>query len=110
MFSFTIAHRGPPAFQGAEPYAFASVTLDEGVNVIANMVKCTADELTVGMRVKPHWHPLPSGEHLLMWQPDKDAKERNAGSARSASRRQVPASAARWRLSASRRDPAALVR
>jgi len=24
--------------------------------------------------VKAYWHPLYSGEHLLMWQPDKDAK------------------------------------
>jgi hypothetical protein len=23
--------------------------------------------------VKPYWHPLANGEHLLMWQPDKDA-------------------------------------
>jgi hypothetical protein len=26
------------------------------------------------MKVKPYWHPLDNGEHLLMWQPDKDAK------------------------------------
>jgi hypothetical protein len=26
------------------------------------------------MRVKPYWHPMANGEHLLMWQPDKDAK------------------------------------
>jgi len=73
VFSFTIAHRGPPAFQGAEPYAIASVTLDVGVNVIADVVNCTAEELKVGMKVKPYWHPLANGEHLLMWQPDKDA-------------------------------------
>ena len=71
VFSFTIAHRGPPPFQGAEPYAIASVTLDEGVNVIADMVHCTAEDLKVGMRVKAYWHPLGNGEHLLMWQPDK---------------------------------------
>jgi hypothetical protein len=23
--------------------------------------------------VKPHWHPLDDGTHLLMFQPDKDA-------------------------------------
>ncbi len=74
VFSYTIAHRGTPAFQGAEPYAIASVTLDDGVNVIADMVNCTAEELKVGMKVKPYWHPLDNGEHLLMWQPDKDAK------------------------------------
>jgi hypothetical protein len=27
--------------------------------------------MKVGMRVKPYWHPLGNGEHLLMWQPDK---------------------------------------
>ncbi len=72
VFSFTIAHRGPPAFHGAEPYAIASVTLDVGVNVIAGMVKCTAEQLKIGMKVKPYWHPLDNGEHLLMWQPDID--------------------------------------
>jgi hypothetical protein len=25
------------------------------------------------MKVKPYWHPLENGEHLLMWQPDMDA-------------------------------------
>ena len=67
------AQRGTAAFQGAEPYAIASVTLDVGVNLIAGVVNCTADELKVGMKVKPYWHPLANGEHLLMWQPDKDA-------------------------------------
>ena len=74
VFSYTVTERGTPAFRGTEPYAIASVTLDEGVNVIADMVHCTAEELKVGMRVKPYWHPLDNGEHLLMWQPDRDAK------------------------------------
>jgi hypothetical protein len=26
------------------------------------------------MRVKAYWHAMANGEHLLMWQPDKDAK------------------------------------
>jgi uncharacterized OB-fold protein len=73
VFSFTIAHRGPPAFQGAEPYAIANVTLDVGVNLIAGVVHCNAEQLKVGMKVKPYWHPLENGEHLLMWQPDLDA-------------------------------------
>ncbi len=50
------------------------MTLDVGVNFIANIVNCTAEELKVGMKVKPYWHPLDNGEHLLMFQPDKDAK------------------------------------
>jgi len=49
------------------------IQLDEGVNVIADVVNCKAEDLKVGMPVKPYWHPLANGEHLLMWQPDKDA-------------------------------------
>src|SRR2546423_11654689 len=54
VYSYTIAHRGPPAFQGAEPYAVASVTPDEGVNLIANVVNCKAEGLKVGMKGKAH--------------------------------------------------------
>jgi hypothetical protein len=70
VFSFTIAHRGPPAFQGAEPYAIASVTLDVGVNVIADLVHCGLDEVRIGMAVVPFWHKLPNGTHLLLFEPD----------------------------------------
>ena len=73
VYSFTIAHRGPPAFQGKEPYAVASVTLDVGVNLIAGVVNCTAEDLKVGMKVKPYWHPLEDGTHLMMFQPDSGA-------------------------------------
>ena len=64
VFSYTITHRGTPAFRGAEPYAVVSVTLDVGVNFIADIVNCTAEELKVGMKVKPYWHPLEDGTHL----------------------------------------------
>ena len=73
VYSYTITERGTPAFRGIEPYAVVSVTLDVGVNFIANIVHCTAEELKVGMKVKPYWHPIGDGTHLLMFQPDKDA-------------------------------------
>jgi len=71
VFSYTIIRRGTPLFRGAEPYAVVSVTLDVGVNFIADMVDCSAEELEVGMKVKPYWHPLEDGTHLLMFQPDR---------------------------------------
>ena len=74
VLSFTVAHRGTAAFRGAEPYAVANVTLDEGVGIIAHLIHCSVEDLRVGMRVTAYWHPLPNGEHLLMWQPSKDAK------------------------------------
>jgi len=70
VYSYTITERGTPAFRGAEPYAVVSVTLDVGVNFIANIVNCSADELKVGMKVKPYWHSLGDGTHLMMFQPD----------------------------------------
>ena len=74
VYSYTVTHRGPPAFRGQEPYALVCVTLDVGVNFVADIVNCTVEELKAGMKVKPYWHPLENGEHLLMFQPDKDAK------------------------------------
>ena len=74
VFSYTFTYRGMPAFRGAEPYAVVSVTLDVGVNFIADIVNCTRDELKVGMKVKPYWHPLDDGTHLMLFQPDRDAQ------------------------------------
>ena len=74
VYSYPVTERGTPAFRGMEPYAVVSVTLDVGVNFIADIVNCTVEELKVGMAVKPYWHPLDDGTHLLMFQPDKDAK------------------------------------
>jgi uncharacterized protein len=69
IFSYTIARRGPPAFRGREPYLIATVTLDVGVNVIANVVHCRLDQIVIGMKVKPYWLPLANGTHLLMFEP-----------------------------------------
>lgn len=71
VFSYTITRRGPAAFRGHEPYLVVCVTLDVGVNHIANMVNCSADEIRVGMKVLPYWMPLADGTHLLMFQPDR---------------------------------------
>jgi uncharacterized OB-fold protein len=70
VFSYTIAHRARPPFQGHEPFAIGLVTLDEGVNVMGNIVHCTREQLKIGMRVKPFWAPLANGTHLLMFEPD----------------------------------------
>jgi uncharacterized OB-fold protein len=70
LFSFTIAHRARPPFQGHEPFAIGLVTLDEGVNVMANIVHCTRDQLKIGLRVRPFWAPLANGTHLLMFEPE----------------------------------------
>ncbi|HEY8579150.1 MAG TPA: Zn-ribbon domain-containing OB-fold protein [Beijerinckiaceae bacterium] len=71
VFSFTVARRARPPFQGKEPFIIAVVTLDEGVNVMGDMVDCQLDEMKIGLRVKPYWAPMPDGTHLLLFQPDR---------------------------------------
>jgi uncharacterized OB-fold protein len=70
LFSYTIAHRARPPFQGHEPFVIGLVTLNEGVNVMANIVHCDDDQLRIGLRVKPFWMPLANGTHLLMFEPE----------------------------------------
>ncbi len=71
VFSYTVARRGTPAFRGHEPYLVVCVTLDVGVNHIANMVHCTLEDMRVGMKVAPYWMALEDGTHLLMFQPER---------------------------------------
>lgn len=74
IFSFTIARRARPPFEGHEPFVLAVVTLDEGVNVLANLVHCTLEEIRIGMRVVPFWAPLPDGTNLLMFEPERQRR------------------------------------
>src|SRR4030088_737352 len=53
LFSPTTAHRARPPCQGHEPFAIGLVTLDEGVNVMANIVHCSREQLKIGLRVQP---------------------------------------------------------
>ena len=71
VHSFTIARRARPPFQGKEPFFIAVVTLDEGVNVMGDMVDCALEDMKIGLRVKPYWAPLPDGTHMLMFTPDR---------------------------------------
>ena len=69
IFSFTIAERARPPFQGHEPFAMGIVTLKENVNMMANVINCSREELRVGLAVKVCWLPLPEGMHLPAFEP-----------------------------------------
>ncbi|WP_313805581.1 Zn-ribbon domain-containing OB-fold protein [Sphingobium sp.] len=70
VFSWTVATIARPPFAGHTPYLVVTVTLDEGVNVIANLINCPLDRVAVGLRVRPVWAPLPDGTNLLLFEPD----------------------------------------
>ena len=69
IFTFTIATRARPPFQGHEPFAIAVVTLTEGVNIMANVINCTSEELRIGLPVKLCWLPLKNGTNLYAFEP-----------------------------------------
>ena len=83
IFSWTIARIGRPPFAEHAPYVIATVQLDEGVNIIANIVDCPLERLAIGLRVRPYWTPLPDGTHLLLFTPDEavEALETSASQA-----------------------------
>lgn len=68
VYSFTIVRRSRAPFLGHEPFFLAVVTLPEGVQIMGNTVGISLEEMKIGLKVKPYWHPLPDGYHLLMWQ------------------------------------------
>lgn len=72
IFSFSLTYRGTAAFRGHEPYVVAIVTLDVGINVIANVIHCEREQLRIGLPVRACWLPLEDGTNLLMFEPDRD--------------------------------------
>jgi len=70
VFTYTIARRARPPFRDHEPFWLALVTLEEGVNVMANIAGCTQERMRIGLPVRPHWQPLSDGRHLLLFEPD----------------------------------------
>lgn len=70
IFSYTIIRRARPPFRDHEPFWIGLVTIDEGVNIMANITGCTQAQMKTGLRVKPHWVPLPDGRNLLSFESD----------------------------------------
>lgn len=57
VYSYTICHRPmTPAF--TTPYAPVIVDLDEGYQMLSDLVGCTADDVHVGMPVKVLFHRI----------------------------------------------------
>ncbi|OMC47560.1 hypothetical protein A5745_10435 [Mycobacterium sp. IS-2888] len=57
IYSWTVVHR-PVTAEFAPPYAPAIVTLDEGYQMLTNIVGVAPDDLAVGMRVRVQFHAV----------------------------------------------------
>jgi uncharacterized OB-fold protein len=68
VYSFTVVHRPPhPAF--VPPYVVALVRLDDGPQLLTNVVGAEPDEVRCGMAVVVAWEPLDDGRHLPVFTP-----------------------------------------
>jgi hypothetical protein len=66
--SYTVVWRPQqPAF--VVPYAPAIIDLDEGYQMLANLIGCTVDDLAVGARVAVEFHPVSDGFVLPYFRP-----------------------------------------
>jgi uncharacterized OB-fold protein len=53
VYSYAVCHRAfHPAFAGALPYVVATVELEEGVRMVADLAGVSADEVRIGMPVR----------------------------------------------------------
>jgi len=57
IYSWTVVCR-PVTAEFAPPYAPAIITLDEGYQMLTNVVGVTPDDLAVGMRVQVQFHAV----------------------------------------------------
>jgi uncharacterized protein len=57
VYSWTVVHR-PVTAEFEPPYAPAIVTLDEGYQMLTNVIGVAPDDLAVGMRVRVQFHAV----------------------------------------------------
>jgi uncharacterized OB-fold protein len=58
IYAFTVVRIPGPGLDGRLPLCVATVELDEGVRIIANVLGCLPEELEIGKRVKLAWDTL----------------------------------------------------
>ncbi|WP_296596179.1 Zn-ribbon domain-containing OB-fold protein [Phenylobacterium sp.] len=64
VYSFSIMRKSPTG-----PYALAYVTLNEGPNVLTNVVDVAPDDLKIGMKVKVKLQPTEGGPPVPVFTP-----------------------------------------
>lgn len=71
LYTWSVVRRPvTPAFE--VPYAVAVVTLDEGYQMMTNIVDAAVDQLRVGLRVRVVFHQVGDGLYLPYFAPDAD--------------------------------------
>ncbi len=58
IYACTVVRIQGPGLEGRVPLCVATVELDEGVRIIANVLECDGEEMAIGKRVKLAWDEL----------------------------------------------------
>lgn len=70
VFSFTIVHHAAHvAVKARTPYLVALVALDEGVRLVANILNCPMEQVTIGMAVQVTFQEIAPGVILPQFEP-----------------------------------------
>jgi uncharacterized protein len=74
VIAFTVVHRAPsPDFD--VPYVVAVVELDEGCELLTNLVAAEPDQVSVGMRVQVVFLDQPDGRALPVFEPQPSGQK-----------------------------------
>ncbi len=70
IFSFTVVHRAPDlAFRADLPYVVAVVTLEEGPHLLANVIGCPPQQVSIGLRVEAVFETVAPGIGVANFKP-----------------------------------------
>ncbi|MFP6664047.1 MAG: Zn-ribbon domain-containing OB-fold protein [Deltaproteobacteria bacterium] len=73
VYTFTITYQNQaPAFAGRTPYVLAYVLLDEGVQMLTNLVDIAPDKVAIGMPVQVTFEDLNEDLALPVFRPADD--------------------------------------
>jgi uncharacterized OB-fold protein len=71
VYSWTVAWR-PQSRAFRTPYVAAIVDLDEGYQMLTNVIGCQPDDVHAGMRVAVEFHPIGGGISLPYFRPQQE--------------------------------------
>lgn len=74
LLSFSVVHRSYGEFATKVPYVVALVQLNEGPNMVSNVVDCEFGDLAIGMRLSVEFQRRETGTMVPVFVPESIAK------------------------------------
>jgi uncharacterized OB-fold protein len=74
VYSVTVVRRAPsPAYAEDVPYVIALIDLDEGPRIMANVLGCPPEDVSIGQRVRIDFDDKAEGVRVPRFQPEEDS-------------------------------------